>query len=136
MDSTGNILFSLNRKVILGYFGSWEGFKWTTSDVRMERPWFRVRKNRSIRSKEMSCSVSVGSERNSRNYYKILGFEGKSELKITDFEGRVMAEAKQKQSSEGISLGDDVLSLMVEAHVDQSLVMALLIVYGLINNKL
>lgn len=45
-------------------------------------------------------------------------------------------QATQKQSSEGVSLGEDVLTLRVEADVDQSLVMALFTVYALINNKL
>lgn len=110
------------------------------SDVEMDKAWFRVRRNdwrRSLSKDIMCCVVSVGSDRKKkRNEYKIVGFEGKSALTITDFEGRVMAKGTQKQSSQGISLGDDVLMLMVDARVDQSLVMALFTVYGLINNKL
>ncbi|KAG6384344.1 hypothetical protein SASPL_155850 [Salvia splendens] len=83
MDSTGNILFSLNRKK-LG-FGSWEGFKWIDSVVRMEKPYIR---------------------------------------------------ATRKQSAEGVVLGEDVLRLTVEARADQSLVMALVTLYGLISGKL
>ncbi|KAK6137619.1 hypothetical protein DH2020_028645 [Rehmannia glutinosa] len=67
---------------------------------------------------------------------RIIGLEGKSALKIIDFSGQLLAEAVQKQSSEGVPLGEDVLSLMVEPQADQSLVMALVTVYGLINNKL
>ncbi|KAH6769055.1 hypothetical protein C2S51_014391 [Perilla frutescens var. frutescens] len=135
MDSTGNLLFSLNRKK-LGMFGCWEGFKWIDSDVRMKRPLFQVRRNRAILSKDMSCQVILGCDKNSKNYYKIIGFEGKSSLKITDFSGQILAEATQKQSSEGVALGDDVLRLVVEEYADQSLVMALITVYGLINGKL
>ncbi|KAH6823998.1 hypothetical protein C2S53_016982 [Perilla frutescens var. hirtella] len=136
MDSTGNVLFSLNRKK-LGMFGCWEGFKWIDSDVRMKRPLFQVRRNRAILSRDNSCQVILGCDKlNRKNDYKIIGFEGKSSLKITDFSGKVLAEATQKQSSEGVGLGDDVLTLMVEANVDQSLIMALVTVYGLINNKL
>lgn len=80
----------------------------------------------------MCCVVSDDSCCN----YTIEGFEGKSSLKIRDFEGRVMAEATQKQSTQGVNLGDDVLRLTVEADVDHSLVMALVTLYGLINNKL
>ncbi|XP_042043618.1 protein LURP-one-related 4-like [Salvia splendens] len=127
MDSTGNILFSLNRKK-LG-FGWWEGFKWSDSNVRAEKACFRVRRDM---RKGVCCVVSDDCYCN----YKIEGFEGKSSLKIRDFEGRVMAEATQKQSSQGVNLGDDVLRLTVEAHVDHSLVMALVTLYGLINNKL
>ncbi|KAL1569058.1 protein LURP-one-related 4-like [Salvia divinorum] len=127
MDSTGNILFSLNRKK-LG-FGCWEGFKWSDLNVRMEKACFRVRRN--LR-KGVCCLVGDDGYYN----YKIEGFEGKSSLKIRDYAGRVMAEATQKLSSQGVNLGDDVLRLTVEAHADHSLVMALVTLYGLINNKL
>ncbi|XP_042020194.1 protein LURP-one-related 4-like [Salvia splendens] len=131
MDSTGNILFSLNRKK-LG-FGSWEGFKWIDSVVRMEKPYIRVRRNGGILRKDNSCQVSVGCDESS---YTITGFEGKSNLKITDFSGQILAEATRKQSAEGVVLGEDVLRLTVEARADQSLVMALVTLYGLICGKL
>lgn len=47
-----------------------------------------------------------------------------------------LVQATEKQSSEGVSLGEDVLTMRVEPHVDQSLLMALFTVYALINNKL
>ncbi|KAL5816572.1 hypothetical protein ACOSQ3_024950 [Xanthoceras sorbifolium] len=61
---------------------------------------------------------------------------GKSAFKIVDSQGGVVAEAKRKQSSSGLVLGDDVLTLIVEAHVDHSLVVALVTVYGLIHHML
>lgn len=48
-------------------------------------------------------------------------------------------QVKRKQSSaSGVTLGEDVLSLEVEAlpHVNHLLIMALVIVYGLIEDKL
>lgn len=45
-------------------------------------------------------------------------------------------QATQKQSTEGVPFGDDVLRLTVEADADVELVMALVTVYGLINSKL
>lgn len=45
-------------------------------------------------------------------------------------------QAKQKQSSTGVVLGDDVLSLEVEGDKDYSLIMALVTVYGLIRGKI
>lgn len=41
-----------------------------------------------------------------------------------------------RKESLGVALGEDVLKLTVEPHVDHSLIMALVTVYGLINNKL
>ncbi|KAG8363043.1 hypothetical protein BUALT_BualtUnG0010800 [Buddleja alternifolia] len=48
----------------------------------------------------------------------------------------VSKQVMQKQSLGGISLGDDVLSLMVEPQIDQSVIVALVIVYGMIIHKL
>lgn len=47
-------------------------------------------------------------------------------------------QVKRKQSCGGVVLGKDVLSLKVEglAQTDHLLIMALVIVYGLINDKL
>jgi hypothetical protein len=45
-------------------------------------------------------------------------------------------QAKPKQSSSGVLLGDDVLALVVEPHMDHSLMIALLIVYGLIRRRM
>lgn len=48
----------------------------------------------------------------------------------------VYFQVKQKQANSGVLLGDDVLTLMVEPHVDQSLIMALVTVCGLIHHKI
>ncbi|KAL0408251.1 UNVERIFIED_CONTAM: protein LURP-one-related 2 [Sesamum radiatum] len=64
-----------------------------------------------------------------------------TEILLMDYNGQVLFSIRrkvmQKQSQAGgVSLGDDVLSLMVEPQIDQSLIMALVIVYGMINHKL
>ncbi|KAL0393522.1 UNVERIFIED_CONTAM: protein LURP-one-related 4 [Sesamum latifolium] len=136
MDSNGKVLFTISRKK-LPVFGCWEGFKWIgNSRVGRERPWFQVRRTHPILSKDVSCIVNLKSDENIGSCYRIIGLEGKSALKIIDFSGQIVAEATQKQSSSGVPLGEDVLTLMVEANADKSLIMALVTVYGLINNKL
>ena len=45
-------------------------------------------------------------------------------------------KVEKKQTSSGVVLGDDVLSLVVEPHVDHSLVMALVAVCGLIHHRM
>lgn len=45
-------------------------------------------------------------------------------------------QVTQKQTCKGVELGEDVLKLVVEPKVDHSLIMALVTVYGLINNTL
>ncbi|XP_073049247.1 protein LURP-one-related 11-like [Primulina eburnea] len=135
MDSEGQVLFSLTRKK-LRIFPCWEGFKWIDSKGKTERlPWFQVRRNHIILRRNMSFQVSFKCDEKIGSCYKILGLEGKSILKIINFSGQILAEAIQKQTS-GVALGDDVLTLMAEAHADQSLIMALITVYGLINKKL
>jgi hypothetical protein len=45
-------------------------------------------------------------------------------------------QAKRKQSSSGVLLGDDVVALEVVPHIDHSLIIALVIVYGLIQRRM
>ncbi|PIN05075.1 hypothetical protein CDL12_22385 [Handroanthus impetiginosus] len=131
MDSSGKVLFSVKKKI----FGCWEGYRWSgNSKVNKGRPWFQVRRNHTILGNDKSCRVSLKCEENMRSCYRIIGC--KSTLKIVDVSGHLLAEAIQKQSSKGVPLGEDVLTLMVEPQADQSLVMALVTVYGLINNKI
>ncbi|XP_057764432.1 protein LURP-one-related 4-like [Salvia miltiorrhiza] len=132
MDSTGQTLFSIYRKK-LRFLGWWDGFK----GEEEKKPWFRVRRNHSIFGRDISCRVILKCDQNSTTtYYKIIGLEGKPSLKIIDLSGHLLAQAIQKQSSEGIPLGEDVLTLMVEPNADQALIVALLTIYSLINNTL
>ncbi|KAK9927249.1 hypothetical protein M0R45_024442 [Rubus argutus] len=132
MDLRGKVLFTLcERKV--GVFTRWKGYA-----ADGDKPMFRVRKScRSILGNEESSSYKVimGSD---SSFYKLQGLAaGKSAaFRITDSNGRVVAEAKRKQSSSGVVLGDDVLSLVVEPHIDHSFIMALVTVYGLIKRQI
>ncbi|KAK4422630.1 protein LURP-one-related 11 [Sesamum alatum] len=142
MDFNGQVLFSIKRKKLL-MFRSWEGYKWINSKFDNEEgEWFKVKREcrlTSGRGSMITCHVSLGCNKTATTgncSYKIVGLRGKPTVKITDGAGRVLAEVMQKQSQGGVSLGDDVLSLMVEPQIDQSLIMALVIVYGMINHKL
>ncbi|XP_047952051.1 protein LURP-one-related 11-like [Salvia hispanica] len=136
MDSSGQTLFSMYRKKLY-FWGFWEGFKHSKGGKEEKKPWFKVRRNHTIFGREISCRVVLKLEENSESYYRIIGLEGKASLKIVDeFSGHLLAEAVQKQSSEGIPLGNDVVTLMVESNADQSLIMALVTIYGLINNRM
>ncbi|CAI9772704.1 unnamed protein product [Fraxinus pennsylvanica] len=139
MDFNGEVLFSMKRKK-LRIFRSWEGYKWIDSKVNKERPWFQVRSHCSIlsRNRHKTCYVTLGCEKTTRrrSSYKITELEGKSTFKIIDNAGQLLAQVIKKQSLAGVPLGDDVLALVVEPQMDHSLVMALVIVHGLINQKL
>ncbi|PIN27209.1 hypothetical protein CDL12_00002 [Handroanthus impetiginosus] len=136
MNFNGDVLFSIKRKKLL-VFRSWEVHKVINSEFYEEGEWFKVKRKCRLFEREISCDVSLGCNNKTReSCYKIVGLEGKSTFKIMDKEGRVLAEMTQKQSSSGVCLGDDVLSLTVEPQIDQSLIMALVMVYGMINNSL
>ncbi|XP_076921419.1 protein LURP-one-related 11-like [Bidens hawaiensis] len=125
MDIRGKVLFSLLQKKF-SLFGCWDGYKW--DDASSEKQlWFRVRKNRSI-----CVSLCDGCA------YHIVRMDGKFGFKIVDEdeEGALIAEIKQKQTATGINFGDDVFTLTVQPHMDHSLIMAIVMVYGLINNQI
>ncbi|XP_017232128.1 protein LURP-one-related 11 [Daucus carota subsp. sativus] len=133
MDLHGNVLFSMFQKVF--GFGQWNGYN-KDDRVKNEKPFFEVKNCRKfLKRRETEYHVTMGSD--SCSFYKIKGTEGKCEFNITDQQGRVVAEATQKQSSSGVMLGQDVLSLKLEAHVaDHSFIMALVAVHGLITRKM
>ncbi|XP_077240892.1 protein LURP-one-related 11-like [Tasmannia lanceolata] len=135
MDLRGRVLFTIIRKK-LGVFGHWEGYKSNGSKQEQEKPWFRVRKPCRILKGNSPCKVTVAWDKNHTDYYRIEGFAGKSACKIVDHAGRLVAEVKQKHSTSGVVLGNDVLSLVVEPNTDHSLITGLVVVYGLINHSL
>ncbi|PIN27208.1 hypothetical protein CDL12_00001 [Handroanthus impetiginosus] len=136
MNLNGEVLFSIKKKKLL-VFRSWEVHKLINSEFYEEGESFKVKRKCRLFGKDISCDVSVGcNNKTAESCYKIVGFEGKSTIKILDNEGQVLAEMMQKQSLGGVCLGDDVLSLTVEPQLDQSLIMALVIVYGMINKNL
>ncbi|GER44556.1 hypothetical protein STAS_21451 [Striga asiatica] len=136
MSSDGEVLFSVKRKN-LQVFRSWGGHKFLNSKLHKEGEWFKVKRKCNIfRRGLIECDVILGCNKVTLSCYKIVGLKGKSTLKIMDCESRVIVQATPKQSFGGVSLGDDVLTLMVEPKIDQSFIMALVIVYAMINNKL
>ncbi|KAI3983640.1 hypothetical protein MKX01_042476 [Papaver californicum] len=117
MDVSGKVLFTILRKK-LRLFGRWEGSK--SGNGFNGKPWFQVRK-----------LLNHGLGRNVRL---------RSELEQTDLDSYRMerlkgSELKQKQSSGGVVLGDNIMGLVVEPHVDHSFIMALIVVHGLVNGK-
>ncbi|KAG9459782.1 hypothetical protein H6P81_004290 [Aristolochia fimbriata] len=139
MDPRGHILFTILRKK-LRVFGRWEGYKGASSAVSkvddhdQGKPWFRVIRACCMFRGVSPCSVTVGLEKTPTSCYRITGL--KSGCSIAKQTGELIAEVKQKRSSSGVALGDDVLSLVVETDIDHSLVMGLVIVYGLMKRNM
>ncbi|KAG1338694.1 protein LURP-one-related 11-like [Cocos nucifera] len=135
MDLGGKVLFEILRKKFR-VCGRWEGYKCCSSQHEENKPWFKVKKPWSIlRDEQPSCEVwSAGG---ALMCYKIDGLASKSSYKIVDISsGLVVAEVKRKQTTSGILLGDDVLTLMVEPYIDHSLIMGLVVVNGLMNHSM
>ncbi|KAK4479199.1 hypothetical protein RD792_014710 [Penstemon davidsonii] len=59
-----------------------------------------------------------------------------SSCKIIDNFGGLVAEVKRKITTSGVVLDEDVLTMVVEPHIDHSLIMGLVVVFGLINHKM
>ncbi|KAL9434429.1 hypothetical protein AB3S75_029132 [Citrus x aurantiifolia] len=142
MDLRGNVLFTILRRVRV--FGRlWRGYKGDNngSNLNKEKPSFEVTKKGEITllsnneiNDEGSCyklkleAASATGRTKSAALFKIIECRG----------GVVVAEGMRKQSRSGSGelLGDDVLTLSVEPHVDRSFIMALVTVYGLMNHLL
>ncbi|XP_031125565.1 protein LURP-one-related 11-like [Ipomoea triloba] len=135
MDLHGQVLFSIQKQK-LRIFGRWNGYKWSSG--LKGRPWFQVRRSCRFLKSDLTCNVGVGCDNISNgNSYMLKKSDGKSAFKIVDSTGNKVAEVKQKQSSQGLAFGEDVLSLVVEPQIDQSLIMAIIVtVFGLVNCKL
>jgi len=130
MDLQGNLLCTIKKRLLA--FGCWEGHKYcNNSSLRSqeEQPWFKVKRCHKVISGKIACQIKVGSQSLCIERISI----GKSfAFRIVNKDGQIIAEAKQKQSSSGIVLSNDVLTLDLAAGMDHSLIMALITVYGLI----
>ncbi|KAK1669482.1 hypothetical protein QYE76_057641 [Lolium multiflorum] len=131
MDRVGKTLISIRRKG-LSMFRRWEVSRCTHdgSEEDEATPWFSVR-----RTEKAGASVRMhGGE---GTCYRVDGcFAHKSEYRVSGIDGAVVAVVARKQTSAGVVLGDDVLSLTMGTEVDHLLVLGLVVVRGLMNHSL
>lgn len=116
-------------------FGSWDCY----TDKHSSKPWFKVEKTFGFFNKESVHDVLVGTNEAQSlcsSKYKMEGSVHKLEFNLIDCEGRGVAEVQRKRSSSGVVLGEDVLSVIIEPHVDHVFVMALVAIHGLIHHKM
>ncbi|PRQ17742.1 putative tubby-like domain-containing protein [Rosa chinensis] len=134
MNLQGKLLYTIRKKKLQA-FERWDGYKWSGSCKfeKEEKPWFHVKRYSRMLMGSLACQITVGFEK-----YWIVRLTGKTTagFRIVDIDGGIAAEAKKKLSSSGIVLGEDVLTLEVETHMDHSLVMAIVTAYGLICRKM
>ncbi|KAL9439412.1 hypothetical protein AB3S75_024973 [Citrus x aurantiifolia] len=136
MDLRGKVLFTIRRRKCALAFGRWDGYRWSsTGSLNKEKPWFQVKIYycRFLMG-NLACQVTVARDR----YWILKKSARKPAFRIVmnNINGDIVAKVNQKQSSSGISFGEDVLTLRVEPHVDHSFIVALVTVYGLINRRL
>ncbi|KAM3354043.1 hypothetical protein ACQJBY_024952 [Aegilops geniculata] len=132
MDRQGNALFTIIRK------GFWAFSRWEVcrcahdgSEDEEATPWFSVR-----RAEKGGAAVAMHG--GTRTCYRIDGCSGarKPEYRVHGVDGSVVAEVAMKQTSAGVVLGEDVLTLTVGPEADHLLVLGLVVVRGLINRSL
>ncbi|CAO2819911.1 unnamed protein product [Amaranthus hypochondriacus] len=137
MDLKGKVLTTLLRKK-MRVNEHWDCYK--NDRVRNEKPWFQVKKKSKLfnkRGDDFSCQVTInGDDCQTSSSFNIQGSCVKSEFKIIRGDGLMVAQVKRKQSKEGIMLGDDVLSLEIEPNLDNSFIISLVVVHGLISHKI
>ncbi|CAM0873140.1 unnamed protein product [Alopecurus aequalis] len=137
MDITGSVVLQVLKR-----FGRWDGYRlgnWKTKepDAPRGRPWFTVV------SKKWGGgpSCEFRSDRGRAVRYKMDGGRRRQQAARASWivdaaTGVAVAEVKRKLTATGVSLGEDVLTLVVEPNVDHSLIMGLLVVHGLINHSM
>ncbi|KAL9242830.1 hypothetical protein vseg_016790 [Gypsophila vaccaria] len=137
MDRKGKVLCTLLRKK-LRLNEQWNGYM--CDNIKKVKPWFQVKKKNMFLCKEndFSCQVTLGGDKSqATSCFKIQGCNRKSEFKIIRGDGALAAEVKRKQSSGGVMLGNDVLSLeMVANNMDHSFIISLVVVHGLMLHKI
>ncbi|KAF7828291.1 protein LURP-one-related 4-like [Senna tora] len=136
MDLKGTVLCTIHKRRV--GFGSWDGFRNWSKKEEMTR-WFQVKKCSKMamlkkKNPKIACEMRVGT----LHKYSIVSTAGKAPFlfNITNTDGLIVAEVKQKQSWSGVVLGDDVVTLDVEANTDHSLIVAFVMVYGLICGRM
>ncbi|KAG9144616.1 hypothetical protein Leryth_027597 [Lithospermum erythrorhizon] len=92
MDSKGQALFSIQRKR-LSFFGDWNIFKWSETNMGKEDPWFRVRKRFNVRRSDVTaCTISICFDKSKRGCYKIIKINRNSAFKIIDSANHLVAQ--------------------------------------------
>jgi len=132
MDLQGNLLCTIKKRLLA--FGCWEGHKYCNNSnfrSQKEQPWFQVKRCTKIITGKVACQIKVGSQNLCIEKIRT-GKAAAIAFRIVNKDGEIIAEVKQKQSSSGVVLSNDVLTLDFAAGVDHSLIMALITVYGLI----
>ncbi|CAN6200235.1 unnamed protein product [Urochloa humidicola] len=140
MDLDGTVVLNIVKKRLA--VGRWEGYKWR-GQKREPRPWFMVtravrpfRWSHGGRPAPSSCEFRCDTTGQVMMRYTIVANECGTKI-VDEATGVAVAEVKRKVTPSGVALGEDVLSLVVvKPGPDLSLVVGLVLVYGLMNRTM
>ncbi|KQK21733.1 hypothetical protein BRADI_1g62740v3 [Brachypodium distachyon] len=137
MDVTGSVVLQLLRKK----FGRWEGHRsgWCPAPAAApdQEPWFTVDSKAWGSWRHGPRCEFFRSDDGRPVRYKMADGGRRAASRIVDeATGLAVAEVKRKLTATGVSLGEDVLTLVVEPGVDRELIVGLLVVHGLINHSM
>ncbi|XP_020218316.1 protein LURP-one-related 4 [Cajanus cajan] len=131
LDLRGTVLCTIHKKLLS--FGRWDVYRCSGSNSEAgEKPWFQVKRCYKMMTGKVTCQITVECQK----YSIERSIGGKRAFRIVDIDGDIVADAKQKHSSSGVVLGNDVLTLDVEGGVDHALIMAFVTVFGLICRRM
>ncbi|XP_057827958.2 protein LURP-one-related 5-like [Cryptomeria japonica] len=130
MDAAGQLLLTLRRKK-WSLRKRWEALR--GDPVRSEKPKFSVTKSLDFSNKTTANVFVDGSKQIKYCHYQMEGSLCKASCTILNKAGEIIAQIKRKEAKCDIMLGNDVLSLFIEAGVDQAFVMGLLIMFNQID---
>jgi len=139
MDAVGNILLTIRHKR-LSFNDRWDAFKGDCSGCGVKPAFSVIKSVSTLFSSKPSAKVLLNPKRRQKTKlcdYEIEGSVYKPSTLFTVFGAsrEIIAQATRKQATSEIMLGDDVLSLVVQPGIDQTFVMALLIIFNQIISR-
>ncbi|XP_057827956.2 protein LURP-one-related 5-like [Cryptomeria japonica] len=127
MDAAGQLLLTLRRKR-WSFRKRWQAYR--GDPVESDKPKFSLAKSLGFSNKTTASVFVYVSKQIKYCDYQIEGSLCKSLCTILNKAGEIIAQIKQKEAKCDIMLGNDVLSLVIDAGVDQAFVMGLLIMFN------
>ncbi|KAK7406150.1 hypothetical protein VNO78_07770 [Psophocarpus tetragonolobus] len=131
-DLRGRVLCTIHKKLLA--FGRWDVYRGNDNSnrkIQTQKPWFQVKRCYKMITGKVTCQITKECQK-----YCIEKTGSKTAFRIVGIDGDIVADAKQKHSSSGVVLGNDVLTLDVLGCIDHSLIMAFVTVFGLICGRL
>ncbi|XP_059068817.1 protein LURP-one-related 12-like [Cryptomeria japonica] len=130
MDDEGQLLLTMRRKK-WSFRKRWEAFR--GDPVESDEPKFSLKKYLGFSNKTRAKVFVDGRRQIKQCDYRMEGSLCKASCTIFSASGDIIAQIKRKEAKSDIMLGNDVLSLVVEAGVDQAFLMGLLIMFNQIS---